>query len=275
MTSFARLSMLLLAVSPIGAAVPLRAQEAGAVRDTIEQDVPDDFYCGERKLGQWFYCVKPKTTEAAPNALPEPQASAAERIASITRQLDELKARAILEPTSENIVNYIRFQREQLDRASTFADVWSRAIWQNPELDYTLERPVSTLAKQTWLTDRRQQREGSMAALTQRYGVFYFYSSSCSACRTFSPVMRALSDSYGLEVLAVSMDGGPNEAFPNFVVDSGQYQRMGLQGGTVPALVLFDTQTKQPIPIGYGVMAADEVMQRIFYLTKIEPGSDY
>ena len=114
-----------------------------------------------------------------------------------------------------------------------------------------------------------------MAALTQRYGVFYFYSSSCSACRTFSPVMRALSDSYGREVLAVSMDGVPNEAFPNFVVDSGQYQRMGLQGGTVPALVLFDTQTKQPIPIGYGVMAADEVMQRIFYLTKIEPGSDY
>ena len=114
-----------------------------------------------------------------------------------------------------------------------------------------------------------------MQALTQRYGVFYFYSSSCSACRTFSPVMRALSDNYGLEVLAVSMDGGPNEVFPNYVVDSGQYQRMGLQGGTVPAIVLFDTQTKQPIPIGYGVMAADEVMQRIFYLTQIEPGSDY
>ena len=43
----------------------------------------------------------------------------------------------------------------------------------------------------------------------------------------------------------------------------------------VPALVLFDTVTKQPIPIGYGVMAADEVMQRIFYLTQVEPGSDY
>jgi conjugal transfer pilus assembly protein TraF len=49
--------------------------------------------------------------------------------------------------------------------------------------------------------------------------------------------MRALSDNYGLEVLAVSMDGGPNEVFSNYVVDSGQYQRMGLQGGTVPAIV--------------------------------------
>ena len=57
----------------------------------------------------------------------------------------ELKAKAILEPTSDNIIAYVRYQREQLDRASTFADVWERAIWQHPDLDYTLQRPVSTL----------------------------------------------------------------------------------------------------------------------------------
>lgn len=267
-----RIAFLSLAAALAAATVPTLAQPtADAERDT--------FYCEERKLGSWFYCnserVKREANERARQQQVPASVPATERMAMITKQLDELKAVAILEPTSENITNYIRFQREQLDRASTFADVWGRAIWQNPDLDYTLERPVSTLAKQNWLETRKSQREGSMAALTQRYGVFYFYSSSCSACRTFSPVMRALSDTYGLEVLAVSMDGGPNEAFPNFVVDSGQYQRMGLQGGTVPALVLFDTHTRQPIPIGYGVMAADDVMQRIFYLTQIEPGSDY
>lgn len=266
-----KLALLSLAAVVAAATAPSLAQTA----DTASQR--DAFYCDERKLGSWFYCNSEKVKREAKEREQQPAQTvpAVERMAAITKQLDELKALAILEPTSENIVNYIRFQREQLDRASTFADTWSRSIWQNPELDYTLERPVGTLAKQTWLTDRRDQREGSMQALTQRYGVFYFYSSSCSACRTFSPVMRALSDNYGLEVLAVSMDGGPNELFPNYVIDSGQYQRMGLQGGTVPAIVLFDTQTKQPIPIGYGVMAADEVMQRIFYLTQIEPGSDY
>ncbi|MDZ4273912.1 MAG: conjugal transfer protein TraF, partial [Erythrobacter sp.] len=196
-----RLAILSLAAALGAAAVPLLAQPpADANRDA--------FYCDERKLGSWFYCnseeAKRKARERARPA--SPAIPATERMAQITAQLDELKARAILEPTSENIVSYIRFQREQLDRASTFADVWGRSIWQNPDLDYTLERPVSTLAKQTWAEDRKAQREGSMAALTERYGVFYFYSSSCSACRTFSPVMRALSDTYGLEVLAVSMD---------------------------------------------------------------------
>lgn len=242
------------------------------------EDAPDPFYCTERGLGSWFYCDPPQrddeTGPAAPVAAETETATI--RMAAITAELDELKARAILEPTSANVAAYIRFQREQLDRASTFADVWSRAVWQNPDLDYTLQRPVNTLGKQVWTAERRQQREAAMEALTARYGVFYFYASSCAACRTFSPVMRALSDRYGLEVLAVSLDGGPNEVFPNFVIDQGQYERMGLgPSRQVPALVLFDTQTKRPIPIGYGVMAADEVMSRIFTLTELEVGSDY
>jgi hypothetical protein len=68
---------------------------------------------------------------------------------------------------------------------------------------------------------------------------------------------------------------GPSKTFPNFTVDTGQYRAMGMQGGQVPALVLFDTVTKRPMPIGYGVMAADEVMDRIFTLTSVEPGSDF
>ncbi|OYX95083.1 MAG: hypothetical protein B7Y74_05270 [Novosphingobium sp. 35-62-5] len=50
---------------------------------------------------------------------------------------------------------------------------------------------------------------------------------------------------------------------------------MGLTGNQVPALVLFDTVTRRPVPIGYGMMSADEVMQRIFTLTRVAPGSDY
>ncbi|GGD82098.1 conjugal transfer protein TraF [Croceicoccus mobilis] len=259
---------------------------AGAVSVVLASVVPavslaqsrpserDQFYCEERQLGSWFYCdpEKAKPTEAVAQVEP---VSAMKRMAAITEELDELKARAVLEPTTENITSYIKFQRQQLDRASTFADVWSRTVWQNPELDYTLQRPVNTLGKQTWMEGRKAEQASTMQMLSERYGLFYFYSSNCAACRVFSPIIRALSDQYNLEVLPVSMDGGPNEAFPNFVTDSGQYQRMGLQGSTVPALVLFDTHTKQPIPIGYGLMAADEVMQRIYYLTELEPGSDY
>src|SRR3546814_2912309 len=49
----------------------------------------DDFYCAERRLGQWFYCSKPRATEPEKQAVPVPS-SAVERMSAITRQLDEL-----------------------------------------------------------------------------------------------------------------------------------------------------------------------------------------
>ena len=50
---------------------------------------------------------------------------------------------------------------------------------------------------------------------------------------------------------------------------------MGLQGNETPALVLFDTATKRTIPVGYGILSADEVMERIFMLTNTKVGSDF
>lgn len=234
----------------------------------------DDFYCRERRLGEWFYCEKPKAKPSDQRAA-NPSQSSAEQLAAISKQLEEMKARAILEPTTENVSAYIAFQREQLNRASSFADMWRRTIWQNPELDYTLQRPVNQLGKRTWLDNRTADRNRVLGSISKRYGVFYFYSSACAACEVFGPIMRSVSDRFGLTVMAVSLDGGPSKAFPNFTVDTGQYRAMGMHGQQVPAPVLFDTVTKRPMPIGYGMMAADEVMDRIFTLTSVEPGSDF
>jgi conjugal transfer pilus assembly protein TraF len=236
-----------------------------------------DLYC-RRGLGSWFYCDKPKAkpkAAVAPTPAAAPPQTADAQLKAIGRALDELKARAILEPTEANVVAYVRFQREQLDRSSTFADVWQRALWQNPDIDYTLQRPVSTLGKRAWMDNRATDRTASMSQLSKRYGLFYFYAQSCSVCEIQSPILKSISDSNHFSVVAVSMDGGPNKVFPNYVVDSGQRARMGLPGKATPALVLFDTVTKRPIPIGTGLMVADEIIDRIFMLTNTKPGSDF
>jgi conjugal transfer pilus assembly protein TraF len=270
------LRLLIVAAALLAAAPALvAAQTVEPGDDALERaQVSDDFYCGERKLGQWFYCAKPKPKEQAPGASASQQ-SAVERMRAITQQLDELKARAILEPSEANVIAYVRFQREQLDRASTFSDTWQRALWQNPDLDYTLQRPVSTVGKRAWLDNRRADRDAVLTNLGQRYGLFYFFAQSCGACELFSPILRSVADSHRLAVMAVSMDGGPSRDFPNYVVDAGQRARMGVPGNETPALVLFDTATKRTIPVGYGILSADEIMDRIFALTNTKVGSDY
>jgi len=264
------LSLLLSVLS----ALPAVAAPNGLIE---EPESPSVEWCEKRKLGTWFYCPRPKPVEKEEpqSEATAPAASAVERLDGITEHLRELKARAILEPTSENITAYVRFQREQLDRSSTFSDMWQRALWQQPELDYTLERPVSTLGKQVFQAERDAEREQALVHIGQRYGVFYFFASNCGACKLFSPILKSVASSHHMTVMAVSTDGGPSEIFADYVVDSGQRERMGVTSEAVPAVVLFDAQTRQTVPIGFGLLSAEELMERIFVLTMKEVGRDY
>ena len=289
----ATLLMLLAAAAPIAAPAQSLDLQSSALADAGEDEATEiqpqpeileastaapaqggDFYCGKRRLGQWFYCERPKATPKSPEAAQQAQSSATDRMKAISKQLNELKNRAILEPTEANVIAYVRFQREQLDRASVFSDTWQRALWQNPDIDYTLQRPVSTVGKRAWTDNRSATRDQALARIGQRYGMFYFFAQSCAACEVFSPILRSVADSHRMTVMAVSTDGGPSRSFPNYVVDSGQRERMGVPLAT-PALVLFDTVTRKTVPIGFGVMSADEIMERIFMLTNTKPGEDF
>lgn len=233
-------------------------------------------WCEERKLGNWFYCTRPKAEEQKPEApAPAPTKSAVEELDAVTAELRELKAKAILDPTPDNISAYVKFQRVQLDRSSYFADQWQRLLWQDPELDYTLERPVGNLGKRLFTDARKVSRDQALSRLSERYGLFYFFSSDCGACTIFAPILKSVADSNHISVMAVSTDGGPSEHFPRYVVDSGQRERMGIPTKAVPAVVLFDTVTKKTLPVGFGVLSADEIMERIFVLTQKEVGDDY
>ena len=261
--------------------VPLGAQEMPAASPGTaaaqRSQTSDDLYCAKRKLGYWFYCTKPTPKKPDTSVSPrlEAEPSATERLDAVTAELRELKARAIMEPSTANVTAYIRFQRAQLDRASLFSDVWQRAIWQQPDLDYTLQRPVSTLAKRQWQDERSAARDAVMASLGVRYGLFYFYAQSCGACDVMSPIVKSVSSRWHLTLRAISTDGGPSRHFPDYTVENGQRARMGLKPKITPALVLWDSITNRPIPIGYGVIAADELQDRIYLLTSKDAGHDY
>jgi conjugal transfer pilus assembly protein TraF len=265
----------LLATSLFAIPMPASAQDQPSAQTAAQTaDGQDPFYCAERRLGYWFYCTKPKPPEKV-EPQPPLQQSATSRMDAITAELRELKAKAILEPSPENVTAYIRFQRRQLDQASLFSDVWQRAIWQEPGLDYTLQRPVSTLGKRAWQDNRKTERDSVMAHLSERYGLFYFFAQSCGACEVMSPIVQSVATTWRIAVRAVSTDGGPSRHFPRYTVETNQRQRMGLDPGITPAVVLWDAAKGQAIPIGYGVMSADELQDRIYLLTSKEAGRDY
>ena len=182
---------------------------------------------------------------------------------------------AILDPTPANVTAYLRLQQETLQRAAAFSDAFRRTVWATPALDYTLRRPVGALAKRVWSDGRRAEVAGALAKLGERYGLIYLGHAGCAGCTVFGPLLRAFAQRHGLDVLAVSLTGEVLEGWPEAVPDNGRAARRGLGDAPVPALVLFDTATKRVLPVGFGVMAEDEMATRLFALTALEPGHDY
>jgi len=245
-------------------------------------------YSGNHSLGWHFYCDRAdqkevgepesavnQTPEPAPEIPQPPEDDAIGKIRELRRQLEQKRAEAILDPTTENVAAYLHLQQETLERAAVFSDMFRRTVWATPELDYTLRRPVGALAKRLWSDGRRAERDGVLARLGERYGLIYLGDADCEGCRVFGPLLRAFSMRHGLDVLAVSLDGKPLEGWPEAVPDNGRAERLGLGGAPLPAVVLFDTKTNKVQPVGYGVLAEDQLAERIFLSVSREVGDDY
>ena len=244
-------------------------------------------WCGDpnakASLGWHFYCDPAARSgmEPEPEVEPEPPVPASTgpgavvEIEAMRRALEESRAVAILQPTPENVSAYLYLQQESLQRAATFSDVFRRVVWSTPELDYTLTRPAGALSKQLWSDERLAARQEALANLGERYGLIYLGDAGCAGCRVFGPLLRAFALRHGLDVLAVSLTGEALEGWPEAVPDDGRAAELGLAGAPVPAVVLFDTETGQVLPVSFGVVAEDQLAERIYVLTALEVGDDF
>ena len=191
----------------------------------------------------------------------------------IREELDRLKDQAVINPTKENVKTYLEAQQYVMEKGSVFADVARRVVWETAELDYSLRRPTNALATQSFKDQRRETREQAIARLARENGVFFFFRGDCAYCHQLAPILKYLQDLHGLEVFAVSLDGGRLPQFPNAHPDNG-ISRV-LEVAQVPALFLSSKTERRVQPIGYGVLAADEILERMYVLTQLKPGEDF
>ena len=235
-------------------------------------------YCDELELGWHFYCDEEEIQEVEK---PQPQNQVIapkeltpyEEVLKIREKLQNLHAQTLLEPTEENIYNYEKFKLEQIKRVSYTTQATQRLYWKNPELNYLLKRPTSTIGKRNWLDDRNANIKSTIADLNKNYGLIYFFRSDCSVCAKFSPLLKDFTQRNNINIRAISVNGQANKTFPNAKMDRGESANLDVR--VVPTLFLFNSKTKEISPIGSGFMAMDTLEERIYLLTKVKVGDDY
>ncbi len=259
-------------------------------------------WCGTRATGWHFYCdptqeeepklekkteketeiqARPPETPESSSPPPEPAPPAVPPVATAPQslphtqmleqlhaQLEESRARAVLDPSPANLRDYLTRQIYVLETAQRFADAWQVFVWQNPAFDYTHKRPVESLGALAYHQEKQQNLDRQLLALRDRYGLFFVFGNFCQICHVYAPVLREWSNKYQLDVLAIAVDEGPGLVdFPEALFDQGQLQKIGVQGGPIPQTYLYDNETESLTLMGIGFMSQQTLSERIVRLT--------
>lgn len=195
----------------------------------------------------------------------------------INKELKRLKETAILNPTEKNIHQFLKAQDWLMTKSATFADAARRVVWANPDVNYNARSPVANFSRMNEYSRKSKEARTAMKEMAQEHGLVFFARSDCSYCHDQAPVLKWVEREMGIQVMAISMDGGPIPMFPDAKRDNGI--SMMLTGGngvpTVPAIFLVNRETKEAIPLGTGVIAGEELAERVRILTKTKPGQEF
>jgi conjugal transfer pilus assembly protein TraF len=131
-----------------------------------------------------------------------------------------------------------------------------------PELDYGLTgRPTNSTAIAAFDSEQRDRQAQEVRNLAATHGLLFIFRSDCPYCHRFAPILKRFEQEFGMTVFAVSLDGQGLPEYPNAPLDNGIAAR--LKASVVPALYLTAPAKRDIRPVGFGVMAMNELVERI------------
>lgn len=239
---------------------------------TVVRSAPAPGYWSDTWRGWHFYEEPEPSNEAkqsrkkqaspVPSALAQRRAPELVQFEDLQKTLEEYRNIAIINPTEANVRRYMELESKVVAQASYFADVAQRVAWATPELDPTLQgRPVNAKAIEVFEQDQLTTRSQAMATLGKDHVLFFFFRSDCPFCHAFAPTLEAFQARYGINVVAISVDGGPMPGFPNARTDNGIART--LKVAQVPAVFLAQPYSGKISPIGFGVLSESQLLERI------------
>jgi conjugal transfer pilus assembly protein TraF len=195
-----------------------------------------------------------------------------EMIEQQRKELEKKLHTAIIEPTRENLIAYITFQRKIFDQSERFSNSWKEVVMTTPSLDETLKHPVDQNARHVYYDLKHKDLKSRIQVLSKEYGLFFFFKKDCPYCHRFAPIVKHFAASHGWSVLAVSLDGGTLPEFPDTKRDNGIASRLNITH--VPALIALHPQSGKFIPLAYGMISESEIEARVELLTKLNSGEN-
>lgn len=179
---------------------------------------------------------------------------------------------AVLNPTEENLRNYIILQNVIAENASEFSNMWQKVLLEYPSLDYAVKFPTENNAQSVLYEQENQRELSAIHLLAKNNGLFFFYRGNHALDQSLAPVIFDFAHLYHIALIPISVDHHIlplfNQASGGDIQssqwDQGQAKKMGID--TFPALVLVNPKTQIYQAIHYGYISQDELKHRFLQI---------
>lgn len=175
---------------------------------------------------------------------------------------------ALDDPLPERVHEYIVVQRAIYARSERFTQSWQLVMYRHPELDVASTYPTSDVGTKAMRQQEEDETEQALRQLSQRAGLFFFFTSTCRFCQTQSRILKVFADTYGFSVLPISLDGKGLPEFPEANPDTGIARNLEVK--MVPMLYLAIPDEHLLTPVGAGVLTLSDLKTRILALAKAD-----
>lgn len=230
--------------------------------------ITDELYAAffDNHAEGWHWYIDPSRSEATKEEkrLPLLKATPTEQLKAYQQKLEDLLHKAIMQPSHKNVKRYQLMQKDLMDRSQQFSDVWMQVVYQNPELDHTVKFPVNQKARHIYLDQRQEQIKNTIYKLRNQYGLFFFFSSKCSYCHQFAPIVVRFAKQYDWRVIPISLDHQGIAEFREFMPDNGLAEKWNVTA--LPSLFAVDPKTGHILPVAFGLTSIDQMETRIMAL---------
>lgn len=212
----------------------------------------------------WLWYKDPKieapkkedqTKPASPPETPQTPQTAVERLAVLQKHFEEVKAKAVLEPTLQNVAEARRVHNLIIKLASNFEESWMVAELLDPESQRLNTSPG---ALQVQKEQDLKELEHALKALSKTHGLLFVFSEGCPYCEGFAPLVIQFANTYGFEVEGLSSGSGCFDGMK--CTQNGTAVRTINPTGEVPLLFLVNPQTKDVLPLAKGYVNWNDLL---------------
>lgn len=229
------------------------------------------FFKDHARGWHWYEVILKKTAKTKKVEQPLPRLRSLNtptvQVKAYREELERRLHQAFLSPTPQNVRAYQEMQKDMMNRAQRFSEVWQQVVFTTPHLDESIKFPANQIARQVYSEEKDRAQTQKIRDLSKTHGLFFFFKGNCPYCHAFAPIVKRFSQTYGWEVMAISLDGSSIEGFPKVVKDNGLSQTLNIT--VVPSLMAVNPSVNKVIPLSHGLSSEDEIKQRLMVLIEM------